>query len=163
MVGPNCYIRDSEIGKNSVIKANTVIEDSLIGNECRIGPFSRVRGGTEVESFSELGNFVEANRSRIGKSSKAKHLPYLGDAHLGSKVNVGAGTITCNYDGKSKHKTKLSDGVFVGSNTSLVAPLTLGKDSYTGAGSVIPKTVPENSLALGRARQAPPIKRKRKK
>ncbi len=163
MVGPNCYIRDSEIGKNTVIKANTVIEDSLIGNECRIGPFSRVRGGTEVESFSELGNFVEANRSKVGKSSKAKHLTYLGDARLGSRVNIGAGTITCNYDGTNKHKTKLSDGVFIGSNTSLVAPLTLGKDSYIGAGSVITKNVPENSLALGRARQAPPIKRKREK
>ena len=102
-VEPNCYIKDSIIGKGSILKANTYIEDSKIGSNCSLGPFARVRGGTELEDFSELGNFVEANRSKVGKSSKAKHLSYLGDASLGSKVNVGAGTITCNYDGKNKN------------------------------------------------------------
>ena len=102
---------------------------------------------------SELGNFVEANRSKIGKGSKAKHLTYLGDARLGKKVNVGAGTITCNYDGKNKHKTIIEDGTFIGSNSSLVAPLILGEGSYTGAGSVITKNVPKGKLAVGRGKQ----------
>jgi bifunctional UDP-N-acetylglucosamine pyrophosphorylase/glucosamine-1-phosphate N-acetyltransferase len=106
-----------------------------------------------METGSELGNFVEANRSHIGPASKAKHLTYLGDAELGRKVNVGAGTITCNYDGKNKNKTIMGDGAFIGSNSSLVAPVTLGKDSYTGAGSVITKTVKEGELAIGRGRQ----------
>ena len=104
-----------------------------------MGPFTRIRGGTVLEGNSELGNFVEANRSKVGRDSKAKHLTYLGDATLGAKVNIGAGTITCNYDGEKKHKTKLADEVFIGSNTSLVAPVTLGKKSITGAGSVITK------------------------
>ena len=107
----------------------------------------------ELSEGSELGNFVEANRSNIGKKSKAKHLTYLGDATLGQKVNVGAGTITCNYDGKNKHKTLIEDGSFIGSNSSLVAPLTLGEGSYTGAGSVITKNVPKGKLAVGRGKQ----------
>ena len=159
-VEPNCYIKDSIIGKGSILKANTYIEDSKIGSNCSLGPFARVRGGTELEDFSELGNFVEANRSKVGKSSKAKHLSYLGDASLGSKVNVGAGTITCNYDGKNKHKTKLDDGAFIGSNSSLVAPVKVGKGSYTGAGSVITKNVPPGNLAIGRSKQSN-IKRKK--
>ena len=159
-VEPNCYIKDSVIGKGSILKANTYIEDSKIGSNCSLGPFARVRGGTELEDFSELGNFVEANRSKVGKSSKAKHLSYLGDASLGSKVNVGAGTITCNYDGKNKHKTKLDDGAFIGSNSSLVAPVKVGKGSYTGAGSVITKNVPPGNLAIGRSKQSN-IKRKK--
>ena len=142
------------------IKANTVIEDSIVGNDCKLGPFARIRGGTELEGSAELGNFVEANRSKVGKASKAKHLTYLGDSSLGSKVNIGAGTITCNYDGKNKHKTKLEDEVFIGSNTSLVAPVKLGKKSYTGAGSVITKNVPPETLAIGRSRQSN-IKRKK--
>ena len=140
-IGPGCYISNSIINNDVIIHANTVIEDSVVGRECEIGPFARIRGGTEMESGSELGNFVEANRSKIGKSSKAKHLTYLGDATLGNKVNVGAGTITCNYDGEKKYKTVAEDGVFIGSNSSLVAPVKLGKGSYTGAGSVITKNV----------------------
>ena len=100
-----------------------------------------------------MGNFVEANRSNIGKGSKAKHLTYLGDSNLGARVNIGAGTITCNYDGKNKHKTIIEDGTFIGSNSSLVAPLVLGKGSYTGAGSVITKDVPEGKLAVARGKQ----------
>ena len=159
-IGPNCFISNSVIGDKVSIKANTVIEDSIVGNDCKLGPFARIRGGTELEGSAELGNFVEANRSKVGKASKAKHLTYLGDSSLGSKVNIGAGTITCNYDGKNKHKTKLEDEVFIGSNTSLVAPVKLGKKSYTGAGSVITKNVPPETLAIGRSRQSN-IKRKK--
>mgnify|MGYP001130687297 CR=1 FL=1 len=152
-IGPNCYISNSILADGVKVLANTVIEDSIVGAGCALGPFSRIRGGTTMETGSELGNFVEANRSHIGPSSKAKHLTYLGDAELGSKVNVGAGTITCNYDGKNKNKTIMGDGSFVGSNSSLVAPVKLGKDSYTGAGSVITKNVKDGQLAIGRGRQ----------
>jgi bifunctional UDP-N-acetylglucosamine pyrophosphorylase/glucosamine-1-phosphate N-acetyltransferase len=152
-IGPNCYISNSILADGVKVLANTVIEDSIVGTGCALGPFSRIRGGTTMETGSELGNFVEANRSRIGPSSKAKHLTYLGDAELGSKVNVGAGTITCNYDGKNKNKTIMGDGSFVGSNTSLVAPVKLGRESYTGAGSVITKNVKDGELAIGRGRQ----------
>ena len=153
VVGPNCFISNSTIKDNSIIYANTVIEDCVVGKECRLGPFTRIRGGTELEEGAELGNFVEANRSNIGKRSKAKHLTYLGDAVLGNKVNIGAGTITCNYDGKNKHKTIIKDETFIGSNSSLVAPLILGEGSYTGAGSVITKDVPKGKLAVGRGKQ----------
>ena len=152
-IGPNCHIINSIIKDNTVVYSNTVIEDCEVGANCKLGPFSRIRGGSELKDGSELGNFVEANRSKIGKGSKAKHLTYLGDALLGQKVNVGAGTITCNYDGKNKHKTIIEDGTFVGSNSSLVAPLTLGEGSYTGAGSVITKNVPKGKLAVGRGKQ----------
>lgn len=159
-IGPNCYIKDSVIGNGVTLKASTVIEDSRVGDLCKLGPFARIRGGTEIEGNAELGNFVEANRSKIGTESKAKHLTYLGDSYLGRKVNIGAGTITCNYDGKNKHKTKLDDEAFIGSNTSLVAPVKVGKGAYTGAGSVITKNVPPGSLAIGRSRQSN-IKRKK--
>ena len=159
-IGPNCYIKDSVIGNGVTLKASTVIEDSRVGDLCKLGPFARIRGGTEIEGNAELGNFVEANRSKIGTESKAKHLTYLGDSNLGRKVNIGAGTITCNYDGKNKYKTKLDDGSFIGSNTSLVAPVKVGKGAYTGAGSVITKNVPPGSLAIGRSRQSN-IKRKK--
>ena len=152
-IGPNCYIKDSVLADDVKVMANTVIEDSIVGSGCALGPFARIRGGTKMETGSELGNFVEANRSHIGPSSKAKHLTYLGDAELGRKVNVGAGTITCNYDGKNKNKTIMGDNSFVGSNSSLVAPVKLGKDSYTGAGSVITKNVKDGELAIGRGRQ----------
>jgi bifunctional UDP-N-acetylglucosamine pyrophosphorylase/glucosamine-1-phosphate N-acetyltransferase len=152
-IGPNCYISNSILADDVKVLANTIIEDSIVGVGCALGPFSRIRGGTTMETGSELGNFVEANRSHIGPSSKAKHLTYLGDAELGSKVNVGAGTITCNYDGKNKNKTIMGDGSFVGSNSSLVAPVKLGKESYTGAGSVITKNVKDGELAIGRGRQ----------
>jgi len=152
-IGPNCYIRNSILANDVKVLANTVIEDSIVGVGCALGPFSRIRGGTRMETGSELGNFVEANRSHIGPSSKAKHLTYLGDAELGKKVNVGAGTITCNYDGKNKNKTIMGDGSFIGSNSSLVAPVILGNESYTGAGSVITKNVKDGELAIGRGRQ----------
>ena len=159
-IGPNCYISNCSIKENTIVYANTVLEDSLIGKNCKIGPFARIRGGSELAEGAELGNFVEANRSNIGKNSKAKHLTYLGDARLGTEVNVGAGTITCNYDGKNKHKTIIADGTFIGSNSSLVAPLVLGENSYTGAGSVITKDVPKGKLAVARGKQ---VNLKRKK
>ena len=159
-IGPNCFIKNSIIGDRVTVEANTVIEDSIVGDLCKLGPFARVRGGTKLEGQAELGNFVEANRSKIGRSSKAKHLTYLGDSYLGTKVNVGAGTITCNYDGKNKNKTKLDDGAFIGSNSSLVAPVKVGKEAYTGAGSVITKNVPQGNLAIGRSKQSN-IKRKK--
>jgi bifunctional UDP-N-acetylglucosamine pyrophosphorylase/glucosamine-1-phosphate N-acetyltransferase len=152
-IGPNCLIANSTIKDNTTVYANTVIEDCEVGKNCKLGPFTRIRGGTELSEGAELGNFVEANRSNIGKGSKAKHLTYLGDATLGQKVNIGAGTITCNYDGKNKHKTIIEDGTFIGSNSSLVAPLHLGEGSYTGAGSVITKDVPKGKLAVGRGKQ----------
>ena len=152
-VGPNCFIANSTIKDNTTIYANTVIEDCVVGKNCSLGPFARIRGGSELKEGAELGNFVEANRSNIGKGSKAKHLTYLGDSNLGTSVNIGAGTITCNYDGKNKHKTIIEDGTFIGSNSSLVAPLVLGKSSYTGAGSVITKDVPEGKLAVARGKQ----------
>ena len=160
-IGPGCFISNSVINNDVKIHANTVIEDSIVGSECELGPFARIRGGTEMQSGSELGNFVEANRSKVGKSSKAKHLTYLGDTTLGKKVNVGAGTITCNYDGKNKHKTVVEDHVFIGSNSSLVAPVRLGKGSYTGAGSVITKNVGKGELAVGRGKQVN-LKKKKK-
>ena len=146
-----------------IIFSNTVIEDCEVGRNCKLGPFSRIRGGTELIDGSELGNFVEANRSKIGKGSKAKHLTYLGDAQLGEKVNIGAGTITCNYDGVKKSKTRIKDKVFIGSNSSLVAPITIDKESIVGAGSVITKNVRKKSLALTRSTQLEVMNYKRKK
>ena len=159
-VGSNCFISNSTIKDNTTIYSNTVIENCAVGKNCSLGPFARIRGGAELKDGAELGNFVEANRSNIGKGSKAKHLTYLGDSVLGVKVNIGAGTITCNYDGKNKHKTIIEDGTFIGSNSSLVAPLLLGKGSYTGAGSVITKDVPEGKLAVGRGKQVNLSKKK---
>lgn len=161
-IGPNCYLKNSTIKDGANILSNSVIEDSTIGQNCVLGPFVRLRGGTEMLPGSELGNFVEANRSNIGPSSKAKHFTYLGDATLGSKVNVGAGTITCNYDGKNKNKTVIEDGAFIGSNSSLVAPVKIGKKAYTGAGSVITKNVGDGELAIGRGKQVN-LKKKKKK
>jgi len=159
-VGPNCFIANSTIKDNTTIYSNTVIENCAVGKNCSLGPFARIRGGSELKDGAELGNFVEANRSNVGKGSKAKHLTYLGDSVLGTKVNIGAGTITCNYDGKNKHKTIIEDGTFIGSNSSLVAPLLIGKGSYTGAGSVITKDVPEGKLAVGRGKQVNLSKKK---
>ena len=125
----------------------------MVGKDCKLGPFARIRGGTELSEGAELGNFVEANRSNIGKGSKGKHLTYLGDATLGQKVNIGAGTITCNYDGVQKHKTIVGNDAFIGSNTMLVAPVSIGKQAFTASGSVIIENVPDGALALGRSKQ----------
>ena len=146
--GPGVRIAD-----NVEIRAFCDIEDAVIGAGSSIGPFARIRGGAELGQDVHLGNFVEVKKSRIGAGTKAGHLSYLGDAEIGAKTNIGAGTITCNYDGVNKDKTVIGDNVFIGSNASLVAPLTIGDGAYTASGSVITEDVPADAVAFGRARQ----------
>ena len=143
-----------KIGNNVIINSFSHLEDCKIKNKVEVGPYARLRPGTILEEGSKIGNFVEIKKSAIGKKSKVNHLSYIGDSQLGRNVNVGAGTITCNYDGVNKSKTKIKDNVFIGSNSSLVAPVTLEKNSTIGAGSVITKKVKKNSLALTRNSQA---------
>ncbi len=158
-IGPNCVISHADIGDDVVIKANSVIEGSLskgvvtIGNRVQVGPFARLREGTALAEDARIGNFVETKQAQLGQGSKASHLTYLGDAHIGSGVNIGAGTITCNYDGVNKSITKIGDGAFIGSNSSLVAPLIIGADATVGAGSTISKAVPADNLAVARGNQ----------
>ena len=140
-----------KIGNNVIIKSFSHLESCVIENKVEIGPYARIRPQTILKEGSKIGNFVEVKKSVIGKKSKVSHLSYIGDTHIGKFVNVGAGTITCNYDGIKKNKTKIKDKVFIGSNSSLVAPLTIEEDSVVGAGSVITKNVKKNSLALTRA------------
>lgn len=142
-----------KIADNVEIRAFCDIEDATIGEGSSIGPFARIRGGAELERDVHLGNFVEVKKSRIGAGTKAGHLSYLGDAEIGSKTNIGAGTITCNYDGVNKDKTVIGDNVFIGSNASLVAPVAIGDGAYTASGSVITEDVPADAVAFGRARQ----------
>ncbi|NGP17545.1 bifunctional UDP-N-acetylglucosamine diphosphorylase/glucosamine-1-phosphate N-acetyltransferase GlmU [Devosia aurantiaca] len=142
-----------KIASNVEIRAFCDIEDVVIGEGASIGPFARIRGGAEIGPDVHLGNFVEVKKTKIGAGTKAGHLSYLGDAEIGEKTNIGAGTITCNYDGVNKDKTVIGDNVFIGSNASLVAPVTIGDGAYTASGSVITKDVPADALALGRARQ----------
>ncbi len=148
-----CVIRDTEIGDGVMILPGCVMDDSRISNGATAGPYSRLRPGSEIGEGAHVGNFVETKKMKLGKGSKANHLTYLGDAEIGAGVNVGAGTITCNYDGVHKHKTVIEDGVFVGSDSTLVAPVRLGKGSYVGAASCITDDVPEDALAVGRSRQ----------
>ena len=142
-----------KIGNNVIIKSFSHIENCKIENKVEIGPYARVRPGTVLRDGSKIGNFVEIKKSTLGKKSKVNHLTYIGDSIIGKSVNVGAGTITCNYDGVKKNKTKIKDNVFIGSNSSLVAPLTLEEGSVIGAGSVITKNVSKRSLALTRSTQ----------
>ena len=141
------------IGDNVEIMSFTHIENAILQSNVNVGPFSRIRPGTILEKGSRVGNFVEVKKSKIGKNSKINHLSYIGDSFVGKNVNIGAGTITCNYDGKNKNKTKISDGAFIGSNTSLVAPIKVGKNSVVGAGSTITKNVKDKSLSLTRSNQ----------
>ena len=152
-----------KIGSNVVIKSFSHIEDTLMENNVVIGPYARLRPGTILKSGSKIGNFVEIKKSKIGKNSKVSHLSYIGDASVGQNSNIGAGTITCNYDGSKKHKTSISDNVFIGSNTSLVAPVKIDKNSTVGAGSVITRNIKKNSLALTRTKQHEVKNYKRKK
>ena len=145
--------RKVRIGNNVVIKSFSHLEETMIKNKVEIGPYARLRPGSILEENSKIGNFVEIKKSKIGKGSKVNHLSYIGDALLGNKVNIGAGTITCNYDGKNKFKTVIEDSAFIGSNSSLIAPVKIGKNSLVGAGSSISKNVKGNSLALTRAEQ----------
>ena len=151
------------IGNNVIIKSFSHLEGTIIKNNVAIGPYARLRTGTSIFSGAKIGNFVETKKTSIKSNSKVNHLSYVGDTLIGRNSNIGAGTITCNYDGFKKHKTKIKDNVFVGSNTSLVAPLTLQKNSVIGAGSVITKNVQKNSLSLTRSNQIQIKNYKRKK
>ena len=152
-----------KIGSNVKINSFSHLEECIISTNVSIGPYARLRPGSFLEKGSRVGNFVEIKKSKIGKDSKVNHLSYIGDTQIGKKVNIGAGTITCNFDGIKKHKTKIKDKVFIGSNSSLVAPLTLNQGSTVGAGSVITKNVKKNSLALTRTSQTEVNNYKRKK
>ncbi len=153
-IGANTVLRNCRIGDGVQILENCVIEDAVIGPDCRIGPFSRLRPGTELLGHNHVGNFVEIKKSRVDEGSKINHLSYVGDSLVGKKVNIGAGTITCNYDGANKHQTTIGDEAFIGSNTALVAPVVIGAGATIGAGSTITKDAPEQQLTLTRARQA---------
>ena len=152
-IAANCNIKNTKIGNNVVIFPNSVIEDALIGNGASIGPFARIRPEANIGENAKIGNFVEVKKSTIGKGSKVSHLSYVGDTTIGSEVNIGAGVITCNYDGVNKHQTTIEDGAFVGSDTQLIAPVTIGKNATIGAGSTITKDVPDNQLSLSRSKQ----------
>ncbi|MGS2745248.1 bifunctional UDP-N-acetylglucosamine diphosphorylase/glucosamine-1-phosphate N-acetyltransferase GlmU [Halomonas sp. LS-001] len=152
-IGPYCVIRNSTIGAESVIDSHSVIDTTVAAGLNQVGPFARLRPGTRLAVKAKVGNFVETKNADVGEGSKINHLSYVGDAHLGRDVNVGAGTITCNYDGVNKHLTTIDDNAFIGSNTALVAPVTVGKGATVGAGSTIAKDVTDNALAVTRSRQ----------
>ena len=152
-VGPNVFMRDTTVGDDVIIQANCVIEDALIGDCARIGPFARIRPETVLAAGSHIGNFVEIKKSQVGEGSKINHLSYIGDASVGRSVNIGAGTITCNYDGAYKHRTVIGDDVFIGSDTQLVAPVEIGDGATIGAGSTITRDAPAGELTLSRAPQ----------
>ena len=158
-IGEDCRVRSYSVIENSTLSSHVlvnpgcIIEEAHVHSRAKLGPYARIRPGSEIGEEAHIGNFVETKKVRIGKGSKANHLSYLGDAEIGSGVNIGAGTITCNYDGVNKHRTLIEDKVFVGSDSTLVAPIVIGEGSYIGAGSCITEDVPAESLALGRARQ----------
>ena len=165
-IGPGCVVTDSELADGVVVEAHSVVEGAIVGSRCRLGPFARVRPGTELAEGARIGNFVETKKAIIGAGTKANHLAYLGDSTIGAECNIGAGTVTCNYDGVDKNETHIGDGVFVGTNSTLVAPLTIDEGAYVAAGSTITSKVDSEDLAVGRARQrniqgwVPPTKRK---
>jgi bifunctional UDP-N-acetylglucosamine pyrophosphorylase/glucosamine-1-phosphate N-acetyltransferase len=165
-IGPNCVLRNVAVAAGTEILAFSHLEDSEVGARCRLGPYARLRPGSSLAEEVHVGNFVEVKASRIGKGSKANHLTYIGDADIGSGVNVGAGTITCNYDGAAKHRTVIEDDCFIGSDATLVAPLRIARGSYIGAGSTISKDTPAGQLTVARAKQVsiaswkPPLKKK---
>jgi bifunctional UDP-N-acetylglucosamine pyrophosphorylase/glucosamine-1-phosphate N-acetyltransferase len=148
VIGPNCVLENVSVGANSIILPNSVLENCVIGEDCNIGPFARIRRGTVIADRCKIGNFVETKNSTLGTDSKANHLSYLGDTTIGSHVNIGAGTITCNYDGAKKHQTVIKDGAHIGSDTQLVAPITIGENATIGAGSTIRRDAPANELTL---------------
>ena len=149
----NVILSDVIIGDNSVIEAFSHLSAATVGSNCSIGPYARLREGSEIGNNAKIGNFVETKKTKLGDGAKANHLTYLGDADIGDNSNVGAGTITCNYDGTDKHKTTIGENSFIGTNSSLVAPVNIGKGAYVGAGSVITKDVPDDSLAVARGEQ----------
>ncbi len=153
VIGPNCVIRNTVIGEGTRIHANSVLEDTVVGKSCEIGPFARTRPGTVLKDQCKLGNFVETKKSIIGNGSKVNHLSYIGDTSVGENANIGAGTITCNYDGANKFKTEIGNAVFVGSNSSLVAPVKIADGATVGAGSVITRDIESDQLAVARGKQ----------
>jgi bifunctional UDP-N-acetylglucosamine pyrophosphorylase/glucosamine-1-phosphate N-acetyltransferase len=163
VVEPGCKIQDTRVGNEVTIKASSVMTESIIEDRVEVGPFAHLRPQTTLREKSKVGNFVEMKKSILGKGSKANHLSYIGDTTIGEKVNVGAGTITCNYDGKKKHPTIIEDEVFIGSNTALVAPIKIGRSAMIGAGSTITKEVPPDTLAVTRAKQIHYKKRSQRK
>jgi bifunctional UDP-N-acetylglucosamine pyrophosphorylase/glucosamine-1-phosphate N-acetyltransferase len=152
-IGANCVIRNSSIAAGSEIKPMTSIDEAIIGRDVSIGPFARIRPGTDLDDEVKIGNFVETKKSKIGTGSKVNHLSYIGDTEMGSGVNIGAGTITCNYDGANKFTTVIEDGVFIGSDTQLVAPVTVARNATIGAGSTITRDAPADKLTVSRAKQ----------
>ena len=152
-IGPNCLLRNVEVGAGTEVLGYSMLSGARIGERCRVGPYARLRPGAELGEDVHIGNFVEVKASRFGKGSKANHLSYIGDSEIGARVNVGAGTITCNYDGVHKHRTVIEDDCFIGSDATLVAPVRLARGSYIGAGSTISKDTPPDQLTVGRARQ----------
>ena len=142
-----------KIGNNVIIKSFSHLESCTIESKVEIGPYARIRPNTILKSGSKVGNFVEIKKSTLGNKSKVNHLSYIGDTQIGKSVNIGAGTITCNYDGKDKHKTNIGEGSFIGTNSSLVAPINIGKNAYVGAGSTITKDIPDDALGVGRGKQ----------
>ncbi|MFY0663634.1 MAG: bifunctional UDP-N-acetylglucosamine diphosphorylase/glucosamine-1-phosphate N-acetyltransferase GlmU [Natronospirillum sp.] len=152
-IGANCIIRRSHIADGAVILDNTLIEDAIVGPAAQVGPFARLRPGTELAAKAKVGNFVEVKKAHIGEGAKVNHLTYVGDARVGAGANIGAGTITCNYDGVNKFLTVIGAGAFIGSNSTLIAPVTIGDGGYVGAGSVISKDAPAQQLTLARAKQ----------
>jgi bifunctional UDP-N-acetylglucosamine pyrophosphorylase/glucosamine-1-phosphate N-acetyltransferase len=153
VVGACSIIQNSKLADRVEVAPFTVVADSSIAEEAHIGPFARLRMNNEVGARARIGNFVELKKTKLGAGAKSQHLAYLGDSEIGARANIGAGTITCNYDGVSKHRTRIGADAFIGSNSTLVAPVEIGDNSYVGAGSVITDTVPEGALALGRGRQ----------
>jgi len=153
VVGPGCHVSGSRIGDRVTLRPYCVLSDAVVEAEAQLGPFCHLRPQSHVGAGAKIGNFVELKKSRIGRGAKVPHLSYVGDATVGDKANIGAGAITCNYDGAAKHETVIGAGAFVGTNASLVAPVTIGAGAYVGAGSVITKSVPAGALAVARARQ----------
>lgn len=153
VIEPNCVIINSKIGNNTHIKANSHIEEAVIADNCDIGPYARLRPGSQLASGAKIGNFVETKKAVIGAGSKVNHLSYIGDTTIGSNANIGAGTITCNYDGVNKFKTEIGDNAFIGSNSALVAPVRVGNNATVGAGSIITKNVDDDELAIARSKQ----------
>ncbi|MDA9195714.1 bifunctional UDP-N-acetylglucosamine diphosphorylase/glucosamine-1-phosphate N-acetyltransferase GlmU [Gammaproteobacteria bacterium] len=152
-IGPNTILKDVHIGDGSRVEAFSHLVSAKVGEKCVIGPYARLREGSDIKNLAKVGNFVETKNTTLGEGSKANHFTYLGDTNVGTKTNIGAGTITCNYDGTNKHKTIIGDNSFIGSNSSLVAPVEIGNSSTIAAGSVITKNVPEDALGVGRSKQ----------
>lgn len=153
VIGTGCVLKDCEIDDNTIVRPYSVIEGATIGEDCTVGPFTRLRPGADMRNNSHVGNFVEVKNTRLGEGSKANHLTYLGDAEIGQRVNVGAGAITCNYDGANKFKAIIGDDVFVGSDSQLIAPVTIGNGATVGAGSTVTRDVAENELVISRAKE----------